>query len=175
MKRVSPKEADLLLKEEGYVYLDVRSIPEFDAGHTAGAYNIPLMHATPSGMRPNGDFISVIGVVFPKDSKLVIGCRSGNRSLRAAEALLAAGFEHVVDQRAGHGGVRDAFGHHAAHYAAHQQGLSEAPEHAREREHDEADAARRHQDQPQPTLWWHRYQRRVRPVRAAEDRRRRKP
>ena len=110
VKRVSPKEADLLLKEEGYVYLDVRSIPEFDAGHTAGAYNIPLMHATPSGMRPNGDFISVIGVVFPKDSKLVIGCRSGNRSLRAAEALLAAGFEHVVDQRAGHGGVRDAFG-----------------------------------------------------------------
>ena len=110
VKRVSPQEADSLLKDEGYVYLDVRSIPEFDAGHTAGAYNIPLMHATPSGMRPNGDFMSVVGAVFPKDSKLVVGCRSGNRSLRAAEALVAAGFENVVDQRAGHGGVRDAFG-----------------------------------------------------------------
>jgi len=110
VKRVSPKEADVLLKEEGYVYVDVRSIPEFDAGHTAGAYNIPLMHATPSGMRPNGDFMSVIGGVFSKESKLVIGCRSGNRSLRAAEALVGAGFEHVVDQRAGHGGVRDPFG-----------------------------------------------------------------
>lgn len=110
VKRVSPKEADALIKDAGYVYVDVRSIPEFDAGHTAGAYNIPLMHATPSGMRPNGDFMSVLSAVFPKDSKLVVGCRSGNRSLRAAEAMLAAGFQDVVDQRAGHGGARDAFG-----------------------------------------------------------------
>jgi len=110
VKRVSPQEADALIKEEGYVYLDVRSIPEFDAGHTAGAYNIPLLHATPSGMRPNGDFLSVVRAVFPKETKLVVGCRSGNRSLRAAEALLAAGFADVVDQRAGHGGARDPFG-----------------------------------------------------------------
>lgn len=110
VKRVSPQEADALVKEDGYVYLDVRSIPEFDAGHTPGAYNIPLLHATPTGMRPNGDFMSVVAAVFPKDSKLVLGCRSGNRSLRAAEALLAAGFRQVVDQRAGHEGARDAFG-----------------------------------------------------------------
>lgn len=110
IERVSPADADALIKNEGYVYVDVRSIPEFDAGHTPGAYNIPLMHATPSGMRPNGEFMSVIDVVFPKDSKLILGCRSGNRSLRAAEALLAAGFDNVVDQRAGHGGARDAFG-----------------------------------------------------------------
>jgi rhodanese-related sulfurtransferase len=110
VKRVSPREAEALIKEDGYVYLDVRSIPEFDAGHTAGAYNIPLLHATPSGMRPNGDFMSVVLAVFPKDTKLVIGCRSGNRSLRAAEALMGAGFADVVDQRAGHGGARDPFG-----------------------------------------------------------------
>ncbi|MBT8469670.1 MAG: rhodanese-like domain-containing protein [Myxococcales bacterium] len=110
VKRVSPLEAAALLEDEGYAYLDVRSIPEFDGGHAVGAYNIPLMHATPSGMRPNGDFISVVAAAFPKASKLVVGCRSGNRSLRAAEALLAAGYEHVVDQRAGHEGVRDAFG-----------------------------------------------------------------
>ena len=110
VKRVSPQEADALVRDEGYVYVDVRSIPEFDSGHTAGAYNIPLMHATPSGMRPNGDFMSVVSAVFPKDSKLVVGCRSGNRSLRAAEALIAAGYVNVVDQRAGHGGARDAFG-----------------------------------------------------------------
>lgn len=110
VKRVSPREADALIKEDGYVYLDVRSIPEFDAGHAAGAYNIPLLHATPSGMRPNGDFMSVVLAVFPKDTKLVIGCRSGNRSLRAAEALMGAGFANVVDQRAGHSGARDPFG-----------------------------------------------------------------
>jgi rhodanese-related sulfurtransferase len=110
IKRVSPLEAAALLEDEGYAYLDVRSIPEFDEGHAVGAYNIPLLHATPSGMRPNGDFMSVVAAAFPKSSKLVVGCRSGNRSLRAAEALLAAGFEHVVDQRAGHEGARDAFG-----------------------------------------------------------------
>jgi rhodanese-related sulfurtransferase len=110
VKRVSPEEADTLLTEEGYVYLDVRSIPEFDAGHPTGAYNVPLLHATPSGMRPNGDFMSVVHAVFPKDSKLVIGCRSGNRSLRAVEALIAAGFGQVVDQRAGLDGARNAFG-----------------------------------------------------------------
>ncbi|MGB5349903.1 MAG: rhodanese-like domain-containing protein [Polyangiales bacterium] len=110
VKRVSPLEAAALLEDEGYVYLDVRSIPEFDQGHAVGAYNIPLLHATPSGMRPNGDFMSVVAAVFPKDSKLVLGCRSGSRSLRAAHALLAEGFEHVVDQRAGHEGARNAFG-----------------------------------------------------------------
>ena len=110
VQRVSPLEADALVKDEGYVYVDVRSIPEFDAGHAPGAYNIPLLHATPSGMRPNGEFMPVITAIFSKDSKLVVGCRSGNRSLRAAEALVSAGFEHVVDQRAGHGGTRDAFG-----------------------------------------------------------------
>ncbi|MDH4281124.1 MAG: rhodanese-like domain-containing protein [Myxococcales bacterium] len=110
VKRVSPKDADLLIREQGFVYLDVRSIPEFEAGHPTGAYNIPLMHATPAGMRPNGEFMSVVRSVFAKHTKLVIGCRSGNRSLRAAEALLSAGFEHVVDQRAGLDGARDAFG-----------------------------------------------------------------
>ena len=110
VKRVSPLEADALVKDEGYVYVDVRSIPEFDAGHAPGAYNIPLLHATASGMRPNGEFMPVITAIFSKGSKLVVGCRSGNRSLRAAEALVSAGFERVVDQRAGHGGARDAFG-----------------------------------------------------------------
>ncbi len=110
VKRVSPQEAETLVKEEGYVYVDVRSIPEFDAGHPAGAYNIPLMHATPSSMRPNADFISVLIAVFPKDTKLVIGCKTGVRSLRAAQVLIEAGFEYVVDQRAGFHGVRDPFG-----------------------------------------------------------------
>lgn len=110
VRRVSAEEADELMRSEGYVYVDVRSIPEFDAGHPEGAYNIPLLHATPSGMRPNGEFMGVVTGVFPKDAKLVLGCRSGNRSLRAAEALAAAGFSHVVDQRAGFGGARDAFG-----------------------------------------------------------------
>ena len=47
---------------------------------------------------------------FPKDAKLVVGCKAGGRSARAAEMMAAAGFTGVVDQRAGFDGARDAFG-----------------------------------------------------------------
>lgn len=110
VRRVSPQEADALVKEEDYVYLDVRSIPEFEAGHPGGAYNIPLMHATPNGMRPNGEFLAVVAAAFGKDAKIVVGCKTGGRSLRAAQGLVAAGYEAVVDQRAGFHGTRDPFG-----------------------------------------------------------------
>lgn len=110
VKRVSPEEADRMVKEDGYVYLDVRSIPEFEAGHPSGAYNIPIMHQTASGMQPNGEFMDVVTSTFDKGAKIVVGCRSGNRSLRAAQILLQAGFVDVVDQRAGTSGARDPFG-----------------------------------------------------------------
>ncbi len=109
MKRISPKEAKSLM-EEGWVYLDVRSEPEFEQGHPAGAVNIPLMHAGPAGMMPNPDFLQVVEAVLPKDSRLVIGCQSGGRSLRACQLLESAGYPQVVDQRAGYGGARDGMG-----------------------------------------------------------------
>lgn len=110
VKRVSPREADRLMREEGYVYLDVRSVPEFEVAHPAGAYNVPFLHATSSGMQRNPEFMIVVQSLFPKDTKMVIGCRTGNRSLAAARALLQAGFTNVVDQRAGLDGTRNAFG-----------------------------------------------------------------
>lgn len=110
VKRVSPLEADQLVREGGYAYVDVRSIPEFEAGHPAGAYNIPIMHKTAAGMQPNTEFVDIVAAVFPRDAKLVLGCRSGNRSLRAAQMLMQVGYEDVVDQRAGTAGARDAFG-----------------------------------------------------------------
>ena len=108
--RVSPEEALRLLREEGYTYLDVRSIPEFEEGHPEGAYNVPLMHMTPAGMQANGDFLAVVQQTFPESTKLVLGCKSGGRSLRAAEQLTHAGFQHIVDQKAGWAGQTDQFG-----------------------------------------------------------------
>ena len=89
------------MEKEGYVYVDVRSIPEFAQGHPDGAYNVPLQHLGPAGMTPNPDFMSVMQKAFPKDAKLVVGCKAGGRSLAAATMLLAAGFTSVVDQRCG--------------------------------------------------------------------------
>ncbi len=108
-KRVTPPEAAALLKE-GWVYLDVRSIPEFEAGHPTGATNIPIMHARGGGMMPNADFQKVVQATFAKDAKIVVGCKSGGRSQTAAGLMLSAGFTDVVDMRGGFGGERDAMG-----------------------------------------------------------------
>lgn len=106
-QRVSPQEARELIERDGYVYVDVRSVPEFQAGHPEGAYNVPLMHMGAGGMSPNADFLAVMQKAFPKDAKLVVACKAGGRSLRAAGMLEAAGYTNVVDQRAGFEGAHD--------------------------------------------------------------------
>ncbi|HEY4117950.1 MAG TPA: rhodanese-like domain-containing protein [Byssovorax sp.] len=108
-KRVSPSEAKDLL-DAGYTYVDVRTEAEYAAGHPKGALNVPIATSGPRGMEPNPRFAEVVEKLFAKDAKLVVGCKAGGRSLRAAEALTGAGFTSVVDQRAGWDGARDAFG-----------------------------------------------------------------
>jgi len=108
-KTVTPEEAQNLLAE-GYVYVDVRSEPEFEGGHPAGAVNVPISHMGVAGFEPNPDFIAVIEKAFAKDQKLIIGCKTGARSRRAAAMLISAGFKTVTDMIAGFGGSRDAFG-----------------------------------------------------------------
>ena len=87
-RRVSAEEALELMENEGYSYVDVRSTQEFQAGHPRGAYNVPLLETGPFGMAANPDFLSVMERVFAKESKLVLGCKAGGRSLRAASMRL---------------------------------------------------------------------------------------
>jgi rhodanese-related sulfurtransferase len=110
MKRISPREAHELMEREGYVYLDVRSVEEFDTGHPAGAYNIPLLTLAPEGMVDNARFLAEVRTAFAPDAKLVVGCKAGARSLKAAQLLSAHDFTQVVEQRAGMDGVADPFG-----------------------------------------------------------------
>jgi rhodanese-related sulfurtransferase len=121
LRRVSASEAMALIEREGYLYLDVRSVPEFEAGHPKGAYNIPLAHLGPLGMTPNRDFLTQVERCFPKDARLVVGCKSGGRSLQAATLLLASGFAHVVDQRCGFDGVPGGAGWREAGLSAEEQ------------------------------------------------------
>lgn len=104
IRRITPAEAKTLVDGEGYVYLDVRSVPEFDGGHPEGAYNVPFANATPSGMQPNARFVEVVAKHFAKDAKLVVGCQAGGRSAKAAALLEQAGFTAIADQLAGFGG-----------------------------------------------------------------------
>lgn len=107
--RVSPEEAARLMADEGYAYLDVRTPEEFSLGHPEGAWNVPSVFSTEAGRVDNADFLRVVRAAFAPDTKLVVGCHTGNRSQAASALLAAAGFS-VVEQRAGYGGARDAFG-----------------------------------------------------------------
>jgi len=106
VEHVMPTEAARLIESEGYVYIDVRSVPEFDHGHPAPAVNIPLLHADPQTgqMTPNPDFCRVVKANFPEDAKLVLGCRSGQRSNQAAQLLQSVGYQILVNMRCGFSG-----------------------------------------------------------------------
>lgn len=105
LSRIAPEEALKLMREEGYSYLDVRSVPEFEAGHPEGAFNIPLLHAEAFGMSPNPDFLAAVELKFARDAPLVLGCRSNGRSLQAARILTSAGYLKVTVQRCGFEGA----------------------------------------------------------------------
>jgi rhodanese-related sulfurtransferase len=110
IKPVTPEDAQALVNDAGYVYIDVRTEPEFEQGHPPAALNVPLNHAGPGGMTPNPEFLEVMQAAFGKHEKLVVGCKSGARSRRAAELLARAGFSELADLVSGFEGGRDAFG-----------------------------------------------------------------
>lgn len=98
--RISPAEAYEKMTKEGFTYVDVRRPDEFAAGHPKDALNIPT-----------GDtFVADMSARFAKDAKLILGCRTGNRSLKAQNLLIAAGFTNVLEQRAGWDGAKGSFG-----------------------------------------------------------------
>jgi rhodanese-related sulfurtransferase len=103
-KNISAREAAELVAS-GYAYIDVRSEQEFEGGHPEGAYNIPINILRGGGMIANSDFVSVVAASFAKDAPIVLGCRSGPRSQRAMSILEAAGFTHIVHNRAGFAGI----------------------------------------------------------------------
>ena len=106
MKRVLVEEAAALLGQ-GWNYVDVRTEPEYQEGHPDGAFNVPFMRKGPVGMVPNDDFDAVVRATFGLEDKLIVGCRTGARSLRAAERLVELGFANIVDMRGGFMGERD--------------------------------------------------------------------
>lgn len=105
-KTVKPSQAKELI-DQGYSYVDVRTEGEFEEGHPEGAVNVPLLH---NGMVPNTEFLDVMKANFSSDAKLVVGCKSGGRSARAAEMLTGAGYSDVVNMDGGFHGRYDPAG-----------------------------------------------------------------
>ncbi len=112
IKGITPQEAhELLQKEPNCVYIDVRTVREFAAGHPQGALNVPVAFPDPAqGMVMNQDFMSVVEANFSKDKKIIVGCQAGPRSDAAARLLQEAGYQDVSSMEGGFGGMRDPFG-----------------------------------------------------------------
>lgn len=66
--------------------IDVREDYEYKSGHIKNSYNLPLTK------------IEYIGkMLLSLDSKIIVYCRSGSRSKKAAELLMEMGYTNVYD------------------------------------------------------------------------------
>ncbi|CAN6463904.1 unnamed protein product [Victoria cruziana] len=90
------------LLQAGYRYLDVRTAEEFNAGHPIGAINIPYMFKNGEEMTKNPMFLEQVSQHFGKGDQIIVGCKSGRRSLLAATDMLTAGYDGVTDVSGGY-------------------------------------------------------------------------
>ena len=107
-----PQAYETLRADPAAVYLDVRTEAEFEAGHPAGAHNVPVVFFDPATRQPtpNPDFVATVERTIPHTAKLLVGCQSGGRSARACELLAQAGFTDLTNVRGGFGGAHDQSG-----------------------------------------------------------------
>jgi rhodanese-related sulfurtransferase len=112
IRQLDPQGAYQLQAQEGYVYLDVRTVQEFAQGHAAGALNVPVFVQDPlTGQSVlNTDFIRVVETSLPKDRKLIVGCAVGQRSQSACEILAQRGYKDLVNIQGGFSGQQTPFG-----------------------------------------------------------------
>ena len=90
-KMISVKDVNDIIEnfenEENTFIVDVRELNEYEEGHLINSINIPL---------------SIIGSIndvpeINKDSKIIVYCRSGNRSKSAQARLNSMGYTNVYD------------------------------------------------------------------------------
>lgn len=109
---LEPQDAHAeITADEDAVFLDVRTVEEFDRGHPAGAINIPWALRDPDGgMAPNPDFAPTVAKHHGKDARLFLSCQGGVRSVHACRELAGAGFTNLINVDGGFGGRRNAVG-----------------------------------------------------------------
>ncbi|MEB3196191.1 MAG: rhodanese-like domain-containing protein [Candidatus Sericytochromatia bacterium] len=90
LRDVSPAEAARFLQAYPQAaFLDVRQPDEYAAGHARGAQ-----------LRPLGELATWAGSL-QQQQPVVLICRSGSRSAKAAQALQARGFQQVLNIQGG--------------------------------------------------------------------------
>ena len=91
---VSAEEAKQIMDSEtGYMILDVRTKEEYESGH--------IINAT---LLPNEEIGEDVSDILPeKEQKILVYCRSGNRSKQASEKLVKLGYTNIIE----FGGIAD--------------------------------------------------------------------
>ena len=94
IQQLTAEEAQALMtQDQNIAHLDVRTVPEFEAGHPPAALNIPVVVPNPAlrKMVPNPDFLST-GSRSPQECHDHHRLHVRGRSQFAAEVLEDAGY-----------------------------------------------------------------------------------
>ena len=87
-QKISQEEARERMEAGDVIVLDVREQEEYDSGHIPGAVLLPLGAI---------DGESAAEAIQKKDATVLVYCRSGSRSKRAAKALAELGYTDVYE------------------------------------------------------------------------------
>ncbi len=115
IENINPSQAAELLDRDDAVLIDVRTTMEYGfVGHPLNAVHIPWQEAP--GWEVNPGFVEQVRARLSEQSldeaaHVVTMCRSGKRSLEAAQVLEQAGFQHLYNMLEGFEGDLDAQKH----------------------------------------------------------------
>ncbi|CAN8270890.1 unnamed protein product [Cochlearia groenlandica] len=93
------------LLDSGDTFLDVRTVEEFKKGHVDSnkIINVPYWFYTPQGGHEiNPNFLKHLLSLCNQTDHLVLGCKSGVRSLYATKDLVSYGFKNVINMEGGY-------------------------------------------------------------------------
>ncbi|HIG65191.1 MAG TPA: rhodanese-like domain-containing protein [Methyloprofundus sp.] len=112
IENLTPQQSwDLMQANSSAVMIDVRTKVEHDfVGHPVNAVHVPWKEAPDWQVNP--DFVEQVKQAVGDNScRVLLLCRSGSRSVVAAEVLQEAGFRHVVNVVEGFEGELDVHKH----------------------------------------------------------------
>lgn len=92
-QQISQEEAKARMDAGQGVVLDVREQSEYDSGHIPGAVLLPVGSITED---------TAAAVIPSKETEVLVYCRSGSRSKKAAKALAELGYTGIYE----FGGIR---------------------------------------------------------------------
>ncbi len=95
---INTTEATQLYNRDAAVFVDIRNENAFQKSHLPGAINIPLEH-----IDKHQDRLKRF-----TDRSIIVYCDTGQRTLKAVQALQAQGWSDVQQLRGGLNGWRDA-------------------------------------------------------------------